>query len=67
MPKLSIHIDETFPARPTAVLRIASVGEIHLDDRELDALIMEILWAKDCISEARGFHFQQLATKYKGG
>lgn len=63
MSRVSIHIDETRSAVPIPVL-VVNGQELRMSDSELEGLMNEVLWAKDCMCKLRANHFKSLASKY---
>ncbi len=62
--RLFLSLDETDPRKPIAVLHVNG-RELALSEIELHNLSMEIVWAKEHISEARRIVWSNLAEKYR--
>jgi hypothetical protein len=56
---LDEHVDTSVP-----VLFINN-HQIHISERELNTLLDDILWVKDCMSKVNARRYQNLAAKYK--
>ena len=64
MSRVSLHLDETAPLQPKAVLSING-QEITLTEREFMGLYSEMWWACDHIKHAKKHYYSNLAHKYK--
>ena len=64
MTRVSIHIDETNPSEPKAVLTVNGQS-MSLSEREFMCLYNEMWWACDHLKHAKKNYHQNLAYKYK--
>jgi hypothetical protein len=63
MNRISIHVDETSPSQPVAVLSICGI-KITLNAHDLDLLMDEVVWARNCVSLLQQKHFASLAYRH---
>ena len=64
MTRVSIHIDETDPLHPKAVLEVNG-SDMVLSEREFMNLYNEMWWACDSIKNGKKAYYAHLAAKYK--
>ena len=64
MTRVSIHIDETDPLDPKAILTVNGF-DMPLSEREFMSLYNEMWWACDSIKNGKKHYYAHLATKYK--
>lgn len=64
MTRVTLHLDETVPLQPKAVLTING-QEVTLSEKEFTGLYSEMWWAVDHIKHAKRMYYCNLAHKYK--
>jgi len=64
MSRVSIHIDETKPLEPVAILTVNGQS-MSLSEKEFMCLYNEMWWACDHIKSAKKHYYCKLANKYK--
>jgi hypothetical protein len=64
MTRVSIHIDDTNPLEPKAILTVNGF-DMPLSEKEFMALYNEVWWARDVIKNGKKHYYAHLATKYK--
>jgi hypothetical protein len=64
MTRVSIHIDDTNPLEPKAILTVNGF-DMPLSEKEFMALYNEVWWARDSIKNGKKHYYAHLATKYK--
>ena len=64
MSRVSIHVDETQPLQPVAILTVNGQS-MSMSEREFMCLYNEMWWACDHIKSAKKHYYSNLATKYK--
>lgn len=65
MSRVSVHVDETDPSNPKAVL-VVNGQELTMSWREVDKLWGDVVWVKNAMSDVYRAHWASLADKYKG-
>ena len=61
--RLHMYLNETAGA-PVPILFI-NHHQLAISECELDSLLTDILWIKECMSEHKARRYKALATKYK--
>ena len=64
MSRVSIHLDESVGASPKAVLVVCGI-RVMLSQYDLESLLEEAAWARNCLSLHQQKYFASLANKYK--
>ena len=64
MTRATVHIDETNPLEPKAVLTINGI-DMPLSEKEFMSLYNEFWWAADHIKQAKKGYYSNLAHKSK--
>jgi hypothetical protein len=62
--RISIHVDETASAQPKAVLVVCGI-KMTLSAHDLDLLMDEVVWARNCVSLLQHKHFASPANQYR--
>jgi hypothetical protein len=61
--RLHIYLDEHADA--SVPVLFINKHQIHISEREMESLLNDILWIKDCMSRVNARRYQNLAAKYK--
>lgn len=64
MTRAFITLDETNPLKPVPCLHVNG-QELRMSEVEMEGLIAELKWIKDCMRNTRAIYYSHLADKYR--